>query len=78
MAEYTMDDAREEAFDLIENYVEQTKNHFATGDAACNELADMLLEQHIMPMERVTAYNFAVEYIKEHADVVDLSQTPQA
>lgn len=78
MAEYTIEEAREEAYDLMEDYLENTNNHFATGDACCRTLAEVLQELHMMPLSDTEAYNLAVAYIKEHADMVDLSMPSSA
>lgn len=77
MPEYTIEDARDEAFDIIEDFLENEENHFETGQKAADTLVKIVMAQHIMPMDEPQAQEFVKQYLTEHADIIDLSQVPK-
>lgn len=68
---YGMEEARAEAFDLLEDFLDG--KHFATGQDAHDLALEALMEGHMMPLDKAQAAEWVKQYFEEHLDMVDLS-----
>lgn len=67
---YSLHDAFEDAFDLIEGFIENGPNQFGSVEEMKTHYAAMILVQHIMPMDAEMARLMVDKYFQDHADFV--------
>jgi hypothetical protein len=71
MGDYNLENAKDEAFDLLEDFLDG--NHFETGQKAFEASIKMLQSEHLMPLDDGQAREWAFEYFSKHVSLFDLS-----